>query len=96
MFCWLYMTDVCSSSSLNAIMGQHRYNYNSGKGMNMGLTVKYISSTTGYLSMNTATSSGRTYNTYTSSAVLSAGKWYHVRLYLRWFNYFVIYKWCVR
>lgn len=78
MFCWLYMTDVCSSSSLNAIMGQHRYNYNSGNGMNMGLTVKYVSSTTGYLSVNTATTYGRTYKTYRSSTLLSAGRWYHV------------------
>ena len=73
-FCWIYMTDVYSSSSLNAICGQHRYPSNCG----MGLTVKYLSSTTGKLSVNTGDGTTRTYNTYTGSTVLSAGKWYHV------------------
>lgn len=78
MFCWLYMTDVFNVENLNAIMGQHRYNYNGGKGVNMGLTVKYVSGTTGYLSVNTATSSGRTFNTYCGSTLLESGTWYHV------------------
>lgn len=78
MFCWLYMTSVFKTQNLNAIMGQHRYNYNSGKGVNMGLTVKYQSDTTGYLSVNTATSTNRTYNTYCSSTLLKTNTWYHV------------------
>ena len=78
MFCWIYMDDIYSSASLNAIMGQHRYNYNSDRGCNMGITIKYISSTTGYLSVNTGSSSGRTYNTYCGSTVLTTGRWYHV------------------
>lgn len=78
MFCWIYMTSVYNSSNLNAIMGQHRYSYNGGKGMNMGLTVRYASATSGYLSVNTATSTGRTYNEYYGKTLLTTGKWYHV------------------
>jgi hypothetical protein len=74
MFCWIYMTNVYNNSSLNAICGQHRYQTNSG----MGITIKYASSTSGYLSVNTGNGSSRTYNTYCGSTLLTAGKWYHV------------------
>ena len=74
MFCWLYMTNVYSSSSLNAICGQHRHATNSG----MGITIRYNNSTSGYLSVNTGNGSSRTYNYYYGSTLLSAGKWYHV------------------
>ena len=59
--------------------GQHRYNNSTG----MGLTVKYISGTTGYLSCNTGNGGGsgnRTYNTYCGGTLLSANTWYHVAM----------------
>lgn len=74
MFCWIYMTSVYSSSSLNAICGQHRYQTNSG----MGITIKYNNSSSGYLSVNTGNGSSRTYNTYCGSTLLSTNTWYHV------------------
>lgn len=75
MFCWVKFVNLTSSSSLGgAMVGQHRYPSNTG----MGLTFKYVSSTTGYLSINTGTGSGRTYNTYCSSTLLQANTWYHV------------------
>lgn len=74
MFCWIYMTSVYSSSSLNAICGQHRYQTNSG----MGITIKYNNSSSGYLSVNTGNGSGRTFNTYCGSTLLSTNTWYHV------------------
>jgi hypothetical protein len=78
MFCWVKLNDIYNKDSLNAIMGQHRYNYNGNKGCNMGLTIKYVSSTTGYVSVNTSTSSGRTFNTYCGKTLLSTGIWYHL------------------
>ena len=74
MFCWIYMTSVYNSSSLNAICGQHRYQTNSG----MGITIKYNNSSSGYLSVNTGNGSSRTYNTYCGSTLLSTNTWYHV------------------
>ena len=74
MFCWLYMTNVYDWANLNAVCGQHRYETNSG----MGITIRYNSSTSGYLSVNTGNGSSRTYNSYYGSTLLSAGKWYHV------------------
>lgn len=75
MFCWVKMTDFYSASSLTGILGQHRYPTCQG----MGITMKYSSSTTGYLSVNTGNGNGsRTYNTYCGSSTLSAGTWYHV------------------
>ena len=44
----------------------------------MGITMKYVSATTGKLSLNTGNGSGRTYNTYTGNTILNAGTWYHV------------------
>jgi len=43
----------------------------------MGITIKYVSSTTGYLSINTGTGSSRTYNTYCGTTLLQANTWYH-------------------
>ena len=74
MFCWLYMTSVYSSSSLNAVCGQHRHATNSG----MGITVKYKDASTGYISVNTGNGSERTYNKYCGSTELKTNKWYHV------------------
>ena len=59
MFCWFKFTDLEASSSLGGgLVSQHRYGSNSG----MGITIKYVSSTTGYLSVNTGTGSSRTYH----------------------------------
>lgn len=75
MFCWVKFTSLNSDSSLGASLGgQHRYPSNTG----MGLTIKYITSTTGYLSVNTGNGSARTFNTYCGSTLLSANTWYHV------------------
>ena len=74
MFCWFKFDSLTSSSSLGgAMVGQHRSTNNTG----MGLTIKYVSSTTGYLSINTGNGSSRTYNTYCCTTLLSAGNWYH-------------------
>jgi hypothetical protein len=60
---------------LTGILGQHRYPVCKG----MGITMKYLSSTTGKLSVNTGNGNGgRTYNTYVGNTTLNAGKWYHV------------------
>lgn len=85
MFCWIYMDSVFGTSSLNAVMGQHRYQYPCG----LGLTIKYVSATSGYLSIDTgSTVSGtgssstnggyRTYNNYRGSTLLTTKKWYHI------------------
>lgn len=74
MFCWINFTDLYSGSNLTSVGGQHRYPTCTG----MGITIKYISATTGYISLNTGDGSNRTYNTYTGSTLLSAGNWYHV------------------
>ena len=74
MFCWVKMANFYSGSSLTGILGQHRYPANEG----LGITMNYVSSTTGYLSINTGNGSGRTYNTYCGSTLLNAGIWYHV------------------
>lgn len=74
MCCWINMTDVYSSSSLMGIGGQHRFSTNTG----MGLTIRYVSATTGYLSVNTGDGSSRTYNKYYGKTLMNTGKWYHV------------------
>ena len=73
-FCWINIDTVLSSSNLMSILGQHRYPANAG----MGLSLRYISSTTAYLSVNTGDGSSRTYNEYCGETILEAGKWYHV------------------
>ena len=75
MACWMKFTSLNSGSNLGGAMGgQHRYPSNTG----MGLTIKYVSSTTGYLSLNTGTGTSRTYNTYCGKTLLNASTWYHV------------------
>lgn len=75
MFCWVKFSSLTSASNLGGSMGgQHRYHTNTG----MGLTIKYVSTTTGYLSCNTGNGSSRTYNTYCGSTLLKANTWYHV------------------
>lgn len=75
MCCWVKFSTLLPDSALGGSMGgQHRYPNNTG----MGLTIKYISSTTGYLSCNTGDGSNRTYNAYCGSTLLSANTWYHV------------------
>lgn len=74
MFCWFKFTDLESSSSLGGgLVNMHRYPKNTG----MGITIKYVSATTGYLSVNTGTGSSRTYNTYCGTTLLQANTWYH-------------------
>ena len=74
MFCWVYFNSFYATASLTGILGQHRYASNQG----MGLTAKYVSSTSGYLSINTGNGSDRTFNTYCGNTLLTSGKWYHV------------------
>lgn len=74
MFCWFRFTDLMSAASLGAgLVSQHRYPTNSG----MGITIRYVSATTGYLSVCTGNGSSRTYNTYCGTTLLQAGTWYH-------------------
>ena len=75
MFCWVNFTSLMSSSNLGGgLVSQHRYSSNIG----MGLTIKYVSASTGYLSVNTGTGSTRTYNEYLATTLMNAGTWYHV------------------
>lgn len=75
MACWVKFTSLEASSNLGGgLVGQHRYSNNTG----MGLTIRYVSATTGYISVNTGNGSGRTYNTYYGKTLLSANTWYHV------------------
>ena len=46
----------------------------------MSLTIKYISSSSGYLSCSTGNGPDRTYNTYTGKTLLQANEWYHAAL----------------
>lgn len=74
MCCWFKFTDLEANSNLGGgLISQHRYSKNTG----FGLTIKYVSSTTGYLSVNTGTGSARTYNTYCGTTLLQANTWYH-------------------
>ena len=74
MFCWFKFVDLTSSSSLGGgLVSQHRYPSNQG----MGITIRYVSSTTGYLSVNTGNGSSRTYNNYYGTTLLQANTWYH-------------------
>ena len=76
MCCWVKFSALTPNSTLGGSMGgQHRYPNCTG----MGLTLKYISKSTGYLSCNTGDGNGnRTYNTYCGNTLLSANTWYHV------------------
>ena len=75
MFCWVKFNSLNSSSSLGgALVSAHRHNNKTG----MGITIKYVSATTGYLSVNTGTGSARTYNKYCGTTLLQANTWYHV------------------
>ena len=74
MFCWFKFTQLNSGSGLGGAMGgQHRYENDTG----MGITIKYVSATTGYLSLNTGNGSSRTYNYYCGKTLLQANTWYH-------------------
>lgn len=74
MSCWFKFNSLMSASNLGgSLVNQHRYPNNTG----MGLTIKYVSSTTGYLSVNTGNGSSRTYNTYCGTTLLQANRWYH-------------------
>ena len=74
-FCWVNFTTLNSSSSLGgALISQHRHTANKG----MGLNIKYVSSTTGYLTVSTGNGSSRTYNAYCATTLMNAGTWYHV------------------
>ena len=76
MCCWVKFNSFYSAASLTGIGGQHRY-YDKAPS-NMGLTAKYLSATTGKLSVNTAVGTSRTYNTYCGNTTLNSGTWYHV------------------
>lgn len=74
MFCWFKFTTLNSGSNLGGgLVTVHNHSTNSGT----GITIKYVSSTTGYLSLNTGNGSSRTFNTYTGTTLLQANTWYH-------------------
>jgi hypothetical protein len=74
-FCWLRFDSLMSTSNLGGSAGgQHRSSSNTG----LGLNIKYVSSTTGYLTVSTGNGSTRTYNKYCGSTLLTAGGWYHL------------------
>ena len=74
MFCWFKADQFLSNSGLGGtLISQHRYPNCTG----MGITLKYVSDTTAYLSVNTGNGSTRTFNTYCGTTLLQANKWYH-------------------
>lgn len=74
MFCWFKFSSLMSNSSLGgSLVSTHYHNGNYGT----GITIRYVSSTTGYLSVNTGNGSSRTYNTYYGTTLLQADTWYH-------------------
>ena len=74
-FCWANFDSLTANSALGAgLGGQHRMSSNIG----MGLTIRYVSATTGYISVSTGTGTSRTYNTYYGNTLLHAGSWYHL------------------
>ena len=78
MCCWVKFSSLMEGANLGASMGgQHRYPTSTG----MGLTIKYVTASTGYLSLNTGgggSDGNRTYNTYCGQTLLNANVWYHV------------------
>lgn len=76
-FCWGRFNTLTSMSSLGGSFGgQHR----ADNGTGMGLNIKYVSASTGYLTISTGkgNSTDRTYNTYCGSTLLNAYNWYHL------------------
>lgn len=74
MFCWFKIRELNSTSSLGGgLISWHNHLANSGT----GLTIRYKTSTTGYLSVSTGNGDSRTYNTYYGTTELQANKWYH-------------------
>lgn len=71
-FCWIYVDNF--DSTFMGVFGQHRYNKKEG----IGLNVKYISATTGRLTMSIGNGSSRVYQDYVGNTILDAKKWYHV------------------
>ena len=74
MFCWVKFNTLCSTSSLTGLVSQH----NSSTQANMGINIRRVSETTGYLTISTGTGSSRTYITYYGTTLLQAEIWYHV------------------
>lgn len=74
MFCWFKINSLIASSLLGGgLVTQHNHTLNQG----MGITIRYVSATTGYLSVSTGNGTSRTYNTYYGETLLQAGTWYH-------------------
>ena len=74
MFCWFKFESLNSSSSLGGgLVTVHNISTINGT----GITIKYVSSTTGYLSLNTANGTNRTFNQYCGTTLLQANTWYH-------------------
>ena len=74
MFCWFKFTDLESAASLGgSLVSQHRAATYTG----MGITIRYVSATTGYLSVSTGDGSNRTYKSYYGTTLLQANTWYH-------------------
>ena len=74
MFCWFKFESLNSASALGGgLVTVHNISTINGT----GITIKYVSSTTGYLSLNTANGTSRTYNQYCGTTLLQANTWYH-------------------
>lgn len=74
MCCWINPSAMCPDAELTGIAGQHRYSTCSG----MGLTLKYINSSTAYLSVNTGNGSERSYVVFYGNTQIKAGVWTHI------------------
>lgn len=77
MFCWVYPEVLTSDASLDGVLGNHIFTDSNPS--NTGITLKYISSTTYKVSLNTAnTSNQRTFGTYVGNTILNINEWHHI------------------
>lgn len=74
MFCWVKPNAFNSSSGLTGICGQHRFPSCIG----LGITLSYVSATTGYACITCGNGSNRWYREHRGSTLLTAGNWYHI------------------
>ena len=74
MFCWIKYDSFHTTASLTGVLSQHRPSTYTG----MGITLRCVSTTEAYVSVNTGTGSERTYKTYYGKTKLEPNNWYHI------------------
>ena len=74
MFCWINVSEFYSTDNLSGVITNHHYQNCSG----MGLTLRYNSSSTGYIGITEGHGSDRTYDTIYGNTLLNTNTWYHI------------------